>query len=141
MSSEAVQTKAPAKRASKTAVVSIGKKIDSLFDLRAKKADLEKSVKDLDGQIKDLESELMEQMAKDGVDKASSKAGTVSITEATVANVTDWDAFYPWMAKNKFFHLIQRRTSDPAFRELWEQGKKIPGVQPFPKKKLNVRAS
>lgn len=60
---------------------------------------------------------------------------------STVAQVTDWDAFYAYIYKNKFGHLLQRRVSDPAWRELMEQGKKVPGTTPFTKKRLNFRAA
>ena len=66
-------------------------------------------------------------------------AASVSITTSVVADVKEWDSFYAFIAKNKFFHLLQRRVSEPAYRELLDAGKKVPGVLPFTKKKLNVR--
>ena len=80
-------------------------------------------------------------MESAGVDKFSGKLGTVSISTNVVANVEDWDALYPYIAKNKLWHLLQRRVSDPAYRELLDAGKKVPGVQPFSKKRLNLRAA
>jgi hypothetical protein len=117
-----------------------GSTADALFELREKKRKLEESVKAIDGQIDGLQSELLEAMEAAGTEKLSGKHATVSISSAVVANVTDWDALYPYIAKNKFWHLLQRRVSDPAYRELLEANKKIPGVQPFSKKRLNLRA-
>ena len=101
----------------------IGKKIDQIFDLRKKKAELEAAVKDVEGRIADLDSEVMELLEASGVEKTSTKNGTVSISSSVVAQVTDWDAFYAYIYKNKFGHLLQRRVSDPAWRELLERGK------------------
>ena len=118
-----------------------GTTVDKLVGLRDKKRDLEVSVKSLEGQIEDLQSQLLEEMEAAGVDKFSGKLGTVSISTNVVANVEDWDALYPYIAKNKLWHLLQRRVSDPAYRELLDAGKKVPGVQPFSKKRLNLRAA
>ena len=118
-----------------------GTTVDKLVALRNKKRDLEASVKSLEGQIEELQSQLLEEMETAGVDKFSGKLGTVSISTNVVANVEDWDALYPYIAKNKLWHLLQRRVSDPAYRELLDAGKKVPGVQPFSKKRLNLRAA
>lgn len=119
---------------------SIGSCIDSLFALREQKRDLEAQIKELEERAKEVETQLDEAMQAAGVEKATGAKATASWTTTTVADVTDWDVFWPYVAKNKFFHLIQRRVSDPAYRELLEAGRKVPGVQPFPKRKLNLRA-
>jgi hypothetical protein len=118
-----------------------GATVDQLIKLREKKRDMEASVKSLEGQIEDMQSQLLEQMEASGTDKLSGKLGTASISTSVVANVEDWDALYPYIAKNKLWHLLQRRVSDPAYRELLDAGKKVPGVQPFNKKRLNLRAA
>ena len=117
----------------------LGDKIDEMYALREKKRELETSIKDLEGRIATIESELMESMAAQGVDKMTGARASVSISTTTVAAVEDWDSFLAYIYKNKFGHLLQRRVSDPAYRELIEAGKKVPGVQPFSKQRLNLR--
>lgn len=126
--------------ATKKAKPTIGTNVDHIWTLRDKKRTLEAQIKDLDGQIADLESELLEQMDSQGVDKIGGVLATVSISTNTVANVEDWDSFLAYVYKNKYGHLLQRRVSDPAYRELLEAGKKVPGVQPFNKRRLNIRS-
>lgn len=133
MSNEAVKT--PAGQAA------IGKTIDKIFSLRKKKAELEAAVKDVEGQIALLDAEVLEALEASGVEKTATKHGTVSISTSTVAQVTDWDAFLAYIYRNKYGHLLQRRVSDPAWRELIEQGKKVPGTTGFTKKRLNYRAA
>ena len=128
-----------AKAAPAPAALTLGQKIDAMFDLREKKRKLEAQIKELDGQYEILESELMEDMGKQGTDKLSGSKASVSITTSTVANVGDWDSFLAFVYKMKYGHLLQRRVSDPAYRELLEQGKKVPGVEPFHKSRLNLR--
>ena len=124
----------------KTAKLTPGATIDTMWELREKKRVLEASVKDVEGQIADLEAKLMEDMQANGIDKMAGKHASVSITSTVVANVEDWDAFWAYIHKMKYGHLLQRRVSDPAYRELLDLGKKIPGTQPFTKKRLNLRA-
>ena len=129
--------KAPAK--------TLGALVDEVFKLRAKKAQLEAAAKEVAGQIGDLESEILDRMKAEGLDKTTGKGGTVSVGSSVVADVTDWDAFLSFIYKNKFGHLLQRRVSDPAWRELHEQlaakKKTIPGTVPFTKTKLNFRSA
>lgn len=119
----------------------LGKVIDKVFSLRAKKAELEAAVKDVAGQIEDLETELMEAMQQAGIEKTATKLGSVSISSSVVAQVEDWDAFLAYIYKHKAGHLLQRRVSDPAWRELMEMGRKVPGTVPFTKKRLTYRAA
>lgn len=121
------------------ATPSIGALADQMYSVREKKRVLDAQVKDLEGQYADLESQLMEAMDAQGTDKAAGVLATVSITTNTVANVEDWDSFLLYIYKNKYGHLLQRRVSDPAYRELLDAGKKVPGVAPFNKRKLNLR--
>ena len=95
------------------------------------------------------ERQQCDRLKAEGMDKASSKKATASISYVTTADVTDWDKFWAFIHKNKFDHLLQRRVSDPAYRELLElaqSDKKLAkqldaaGVQPFVKTNLNLRA-
>lgn len=121
---------------------SLGGSIDEFWRLRESKRTAEAAVKVIDDQIAAQETLLFERLEKDGLRKADGKNASVSITEAVVANVTDWDSFYAYVGKHKHFHLLQKRVSDPAWRELMEKskGKGVPGTEPFTKKKLNLRS-
>lgn len=117
-----------------------GSTIDSIWAKREQKRAADQVVKVIEAEIEALEEVLMARMDKEETTKAQGGKASVSITQAVVANVEDWDAFYAYVAKNKFFHMLQKRVSDPSVREVWDSGKKIPGVQPFTKRKLNVRS-
>lgn len=118
----------------------LGSLADRIWASREEKRRLEAEVKSVNDAIAELEEELLARMDAENTDKASGTKASISVTKSIVADVQDWDLFWPYIAKNKFFHLVQRRVSDPAYRELLDMGKKVPGVQPFPKRKLNVRS-
>lgn len=118
----------------------LGSDIDNMYQLREDKRMAELKVKEFDAKISEAEQSIMERLEASGLDSAKGKSASVSITTATVANVEDWEAFHAYIGKNKFFHLLQKRVSEPAYRELLDMGKKVPGVTPFNKKKLNLRS-
>lgn len=118
----------------------IGSTIDKYHALREKKRKLEEQVKKLSDQMAQLEAELIEQMDKQGISKSTGKLATVSVTTSVKPSVEDWDVFYEYIRKNRYFHLLERRPSVTGCRELFETKGKIPGVVPFTQRKLNVRS-
>lgn len=124
----------------KTKPASLGAVIDQIWAAREEKRRLEAEVGEIEAKISELEQQLIERLDAEGLDRATGSKATVSVSTNTVANVTDWDALWQFILKNKYTHLLQRRVSDPAYRELLEQGKKVPGVEPFLKRRLNVRS-
>lgn len=120
---------------------SLGATIDDLWALREEKRAAEEGVKIIEAKMSALEEDLMEKLKQQGTKSATGAKATASIITAVVANVDDWAAFHAFIAKNKFFHLLHKRVSEPAYRELLDAGKKVPGVQPFSKEKINLRAT
>ena len=131
--------KTPAVSAPKSRTM--GALIDAMFELREKKRALDTQVKELEAQYIALEDELLVKLDAEGTDKAAGKKATVSVTSSVVGNVTDWEKFGAFVIKNKYLHLFQRRLSDPAVRELFEMKGKIPGCEPFTKRRVNLRVS
>lgn len=119
--------------------MTLGSAIDALWALREKKRKLETQVKEIEATIADSETQVMELMDKEGVEKTTGKKASVSITSNVVPQVEDWDAFYAYIHRNKYYHLLERRPSVTGCRELFETKGKLPGVLPFTKRKLNLR--
>lgn len=119
---------------------SLGSVTDKMWALREEKRAADALVKGIETKIKDLEVTLFELLDAQDTRKAEGKKASVSIGESIVGTVDDWEATWAYIAKNKFFHLVQKRLSDPALRELWALGKVVPGVQPFTKRTLSVRS-
>jgi chromosome segregation ATPase len=117
----------------------VGSLIDRLHDLREKKRLLNDELKLLDSEYSETEKELMALMDSEGVTKSTGKKASAGISESIHPDVIDWDAFLAYIHKNKFYHLLQRRPSSTACRELFETKGKIPGVEPFVKRTINLR--
>ena len=125
-------SRAKAVKAAPAPTMTLGAATDKMWALREEKR--------IDTELKALEETIFDLLDAQDTRKAEGKKASVSIGEAIVANVEDWDALWPWVAKTKNFHLIQKRVSDPGMRELWALKKVIPGVQPFTKRTLSVRS-
>jgi hypothetical protein len=118
---------------------SLGVQIDALFKLRERLREIQAEEKTQMEWIAGAEAEVMELMKAEGLEKSTGKLASVSISSTVTGNVVDWDAFWAYVYKNKFGHLLQKRVSDPGIRELFETKGKVPGVEPFTKERLNLR--
>lgn len=121
-------------------VPTLGNAIDQMWALREEKRALDAQIKTVEADIKALETDMFGLLDAQDTRKAEGKNASVSINESVVCNVEDWDALWPWIAKTKNFHLIQKRVSDPGMRELWALKKVIPGTQPFTKRTLSLKS-
>lgn len=132
----------PATKSARPAVAAktLGELIDELQHIRDEKRKASAEVERLSAAYAEVEAKVEEQLSSMGLDKASGSTATVSLSKVVAANVEDWDAFYKFIKRTGYFHLLQRRTSDPACRELFEQKGSIPGVTPVSLTKLNLRS-
>ena len=118
----------------------VGAKIDALHALREEKRQLEELLKAKVQEIDLAENDLIEQMDQQNITKSTGSKATVSISTSVKPSVEDWDAFYAYIHKNKYYHLLERRPSVTGCRELFDHKGAIPGVVPFTQRKLNIRS-
>ena len=118
----------------------VGAKIDALHALREEKRQLEELLKAKAQEIGRAENDLIEQMDQQNITKSTGSKATVSISTSVKPSVEDWDAFYAYIHKNKYYHLLERRPSVTGCRELFDHKGAIPGVVPFTQRKLNIRS-
>lgn len=133
-------SRAKTAKAAPAPTMTLGQATDKMWALREEKRKLAVEEKRINEELAALETTIFGLLDAQDTRKAEGKKASVSIGESVVGNVEDWDAFWPYIVKNKYFHLVQKRVSDPGLRELWEKGKVIPGVQPFTKRTLSVRS-
>lgn len=136
---EKTRKESKAVAAAKGRLVPLGALIDALWQKREEKKRAAEVVTKIEEEIALQEEALLARLEAEGTDAAKGKLASVSVGSSVVGNVTDWDAFWAFIFKKKYTHLLQRRLSDPAIRELFEAGTKVPGIEPFTKKRLNVR--
>ena len=119
---------------------SLGDLIDLLHETREKRRLAAAEEARIAKQYTEIEAELETRLKEAGLDKASGSMATASLSTTLSANVEDWDAFYKFIKRTNYFHLLQRRVSSAACCELFEQKGSIPGVVPVSLSKLNLRS-
>lgn len=117
----------------------IGELADALFEIRERKTEAEQVVKAIEEEYRKVEAELYEVADGQQTLTGKGKKASFSIGESVVPQVKDWDAFYKFIYKNKFAHLLERRPSVTGCRELFDTKGAIPGVEKFTKRKINLR--
>lgn len=119
----------------------IGQLIDYDFELREKIRELGKKVDALKEEREKVEKQILEAMDEQTLPRASGTKATASVIEQVVGHVQDWDRFYGFITRTKAFHLLERRIASAPYREeLKARGKPIPGVVPYTKRTIGLRA-
>ena len=125
----------------KKSTIALDALIDDIFDIRNEIKAMNKQVDELKASKEEKELKLLEMMDAVGTDMSRSDVATATITETVVPQVTDWDAFYKFISRNKAFYMLERRAAAVAFRETLAQrkGRAIPGVSSFTKRSVGIR--
>ena len=120
--------------------VTIGGLIDQLNVTREKRRELAKQDDALKKEYDAAEQQLIELMDAEGCAKSTGKTASAGISETIVFNTVDWDAFMAYLVKSKQVHLVQRRVSTPAVLEVFQAKGSVPGLEPFNKRSISLRA-
>ena len=119
--------------------------IQQFRELKDQKDELNKVIKDLNPQIQTLQEMIIAQMQGEGVEKASTSFGSVSINTKDYACIKDFAAFIHYIDTHKAYELIQKRANDAPLRLIWEgdgdEGEEgeVPGIGKYEDTKLNLR--
>ena len=126
-------------RKTKTAPVTIGSLIDGMNGLRELRREIAAQDADLKKQYDAAETQLIELLDQQNTSKGAGRTASASVSETVVFNPVDWEAFMDYLIKTKQKHLVQRRVSAPAVLELFTIKGKVPGLEPFTKRSINLR--
>ena len=110
---------------------------DLLHEVRTRRLEAQRVADAIEDEEKALKAYIIKSMPKDSTG-ISGKLARVTIVPTIVVQVLDWPALYRYITKNDAFDLLQRRVSDKAVKDRWEQKKVIPGVGPFPVDTLSI---
>lgn len=117
---------------------SLGTIIDERFFLRTQRLEKQKEVDELKKKEQEVEEEILAALKDAGLQRASGHIATASANSETVPTVTDWDEVYNYIQSKGYFHLLQRRVSAPAYRELLTIEGAVPGIDPTVITKLSI---
>jgi hypothetical protein len=118
---------------------SINDVADDILKLQTKRKKLEDQAELIKKQEDELKLELSKLAEDAKLTFGGNKKSAWNITPSVVPQVSNWDEFYAWIGKKKYFHMLQRRPAVKACQEIWSQGAAIPGVEKFTQMKVNVK--
>ena len=119
----------------------IGTLIDAIQAARVRKALLEKEAEKYATDIRNLEFVIIKTLGDLKLERATHNGVTVTPKQETFPHVEDWARFQAYILETGYLHLLEKRPTVLAYREMLELGRQVPGVVPFVKTKLSVRTA
>lgn len=111
---------------------------DKFYQLKEQKSAAQKLVDAIDAECKALKEHLINNLPKSEASGVAGKLARVTVVNKKVPQVKDWDKLYAHIKKTNQFEFLQRRLSDSAVNERWDNGKSVPGVESFNVTTLSV---
>lgn len=108
-------------------------------ELRDKAAEHARQEKAIRAQKAEVDAAILASMENMGVRSTGVDDYTVTATTERIASVEDWNAFYDYIVDTRAPHLMQRRVTQEALRELRAQGEEVPGVTFIEQTSLSLR--
>lgn len=108
----------------------IGTKIDTLYNLRKQRLEIEKQVNELKLQEATCKADIIEQLRAVSLEGAKGSIATAAITHKTKPNVVDWDSFYKYVSDNQMFELLHKAVTVSLWSSLRDDGIDVPGTEP-----------
>lgn len=112
--------------------------IDELYELRAARLAAQKEVDKMQAEETALVEAVLAGLASENASAAGGKRALAKTDPKVVPQVKDWEALHRHVKTRGHFDLLQKRVSDTAVKERWEQGLAIPGVEPYTIVKLSL---
>lgn len=105
---------------------------DKYYELLQKRLALQKEVTAIKAEEKAYKQYLIDNVPKSQATGVQGKVARAVIVTKEEPFVNDQDAFRKYMNRTKRFDLAYNlRPSAPAIREMWEDGRDIPGIDKF----------
>jgi len=118
----------------------LGVLIDSWYNKREEKKDLERQAKNVGAEMDELKQKIQFRMEKAELQKASGALATVSLSEVQHISVADKQAFVKWAVENEKFELLPSSANAAPIRHMLQEENKLPpGIETYPETRLSLR--
>ena len=112
-----------------------------LKDSVEKIATLSKAAKLETGLKEDYQYRLIALMDAIGTNTNKNDLGNFRVLKTDMPQAADWEVVHKYVRDNNAFHLLQRRLSPVAYKEMIEAGEVIPGIDVYEKQTISIRKS
>lgn len=110
---------------------SIGICADLLSEVRELRLAMQKHVDAVKARETEIREHIINNLSKSDDTGAAGKKYRAQIVTKIEPSLKDWDAFTAFVQESGRFDLMQKRISDKAVKDLWEDGADVPGVERF----------
>lgn len=111
----------------------LGKEIDKLYVMRAKRLAVERKADEMKEQEKALAETIQKALLDSKSEGTKGKAANFAITRSEVPTLVDFDAFWEWAKKKSNRDVMRVSVVTDAWRARHLEGKEAPGVKAFTK--------
>jgi len=113
---------------------------DELLSLKESKSKLNEEIKFFNSRIKEIETELMAMMEEEELELFRTESGTFSLKTSMYAGIENMSDFINWIQKTENIGFIQKRASNKAIEEYFnETGILPPGISTYLKTTISTR--
>lgn len=111
-------------------------------ELKRQITTIETTLKPLKDQLKQFDLQILNQMDALGVQRTGTDVANVLISESTVPQVdpAQWEEVFNWIVRNDAWDLVRKQLNATAYESRVTAGEELPGVTPFVKRSVQVRA-
>lgn len=109
----------------------LGECADALYTLREERLALGRSVKAIEECEKLIKEHIISTLPKSNTTGVAGKIARVQTGKKLIPIVEDWTKFYAYVKKKNAFELLQRRLTETAITDRWDNGIVVPGVTQF----------
>jgi len=102
--------------------------VDSYINLREQRLAADRAAATLKESEEDLKRTIIAKFREGGMKALGGQLGLVKMTELDEPKATNWEPVYDYVKQNDAWNLLHKRLTTTAVKELWEDGKTVPGV-------------
>lgn len=104
---------------------------DLLHKMREERLAKQREVDELEANEKLFKEHMINTIPKSEASGVSGKEYKVQIVKKVIPQVKDWLPFYAHILKTKDFGFLNKALNKAHVEEVWDAGKKVPGVEGF----------
>lgn len=118
---------------------SLGAAVDLFYETQKLRLAMQKVVDEVARNESALRDYLIDNIPKSNLTGVAGKLARATIVPKKLLQVKNWDAFYAYIKRKGAFELLQRRISEGAVRERFDDSKTgLPGVEEVEIKKVSI---
>lgn len=117
---------------------SIPEAVDLYYQIRTERLAMQKKTDELQEKESALKSYLIEALEGEDSRGMAGRVARVEVKDKEQPTITSWSDAVKWIAATDSWDCLQRKLSDKAIKERWENGEEVPGVGKIAVKTLSL---